>query len=477
MGPHGHVSRWNDRFLGASSPSAPAPPSAAGAPGRPEARLARASDAGSGRRAPASVPTQLARLYRMGWLGQAGYRAYLAGWAAAQGELRHLAGLRRSELGAVVANLSAIAAAGELIPSRLPALFLTLERNRQWWSAGPLLGQWQRVEFAGSQLVWEYYPGQGIELQVLASFAKANGLYSAGPSHYPQLRELLDELIPLAVRRAGGLAWEYYFQFDGGSPPWVSAMAQGTALQALARAAAAFGPDPYLGLADQALAMFAVAPPAGVRVATPIGARYLQYSFAPHTDIINAFLQSLIGLYAYAQASGDAEAERLFAAGNAQAEAELPAFDTGAWSLYQPGVEDSLSYHLLVTGFLQQLCATVHAPVYCTTAQHFQAYLRTPPVVRVETASARARARFGLRFALSKYSEVGVTVARGGREVFATSAGFPYGTDSFSIPPLAAGIYAVTVRASDLAGNTARIVTALKVTPAARRHRARRRSP
>ena len=57
-------------------------------------------------------------------------------------------------------------------------LFQTLSRNVQWWTHGPLLAADQRVEFPGSQLVWEYYPGQGIQLQVLGSFGKANGLYS-----------------------------------------------------------------------------------------------------------------------------------------------------------------------------------------------------------------------------------------------------------------------------------------------------------
>ena len=58
-------------------------------------------------------------------------------------------------------------------PSRLPVLFQTLDRNRQWWTTGPLLSSGQRVEFTGSELVWEYYPGQGIQLQVLGTFGKA----------------------------------------------------------------------------------------------------------------------------------------------------------------------------------------------------------------------------------------------------------------------------------------------------------------
>ena len=58
---------------------------------------------------------------------------------------------------------------------------MTVDANRQWWTTGPLLSSGQRVEFAGSQLVWEYYPGQGIQLQVLGTFGKADGLYTGGP--------------------------------------------------------------------------------------------------------------------------------------------------------------------------------------------------------------------------------------------------------------------------------------------------------
>jgi hypothetical protein len=468
----GRVQRRNDPFLAIASPT-PAPAHPRRAPSRsarPRAVAARAP--GRKRRVkPRTVPSELTRLYRAGQLDFTDYGRYRASWAAAGAAARRLRGPRAVELKAVIANLQGMAAARALTPSRLPALFLTLDRNRQWWTTGPLLSSGQRVEFAGSNLVWEYYPGQGIELQVLATFGKADGLYTAGPADYSQLRALLDEMIPLAARRAGGLAWEYYFHFDGGSPPWVSAMAQGTGLEALSRAAQAFGAtsgpsgstETYLQIAQQALPLFTVAPPAGVRVATPAGARYLQYSFAPGTDIINAFLQSLIGLYDYARLSASPQASQLFAAGNAQAQAELPRFDTGAWSLYQPGVEDDLSYHQLVTGFLDQLCQRVGARVYCATAQHFHAYLKTPPTVRLLTTVATGKRRFSLRFALSKYSHVGIVITRGQHTALSTSAYFGYGLDAFAIPALHPGSYQVVLAATDLPGNFTRIVGSLRV--------------
>ena len=395
----------------------------------------------------------------------ANYRAYMASVRSAVAATKHLRGTRKSELAAVIDNLKAIAAAHELTASRLPALFLTLDRNRQWWSSGPLLSPAQRVEFTGSQVVWEYYSGQGIELTMLGNFGKADGLYTAGPSQYQKMIGLLGELIPLAAIRGGAPTWEYYFNFDGGVPPWTSAMSQGTALEALARASEALhqqpGNSPYLSLAHRALGPFTMRPPVGVAVKTARGRRYVQYSFAPSpsVDVINGFLQSLIGLYDYARVSGDQQAQALFAAGNAEAQAEVPHFDTGAWSLYQPGQEDSLSYHELVTGFLQQLCQRTQAAVYCTTAQHFAAYLKTPPVLTLLTNHLPLRTPTSVSFRLSKISRVGIVVVGSGGTVLSTSANFPYGVHSFSVPALPrAGQYTVRLTATDLAGNFKRIV-------------------
>ncbi len=473
--PSGRATVRNDPFLTVPAIT-PAPLRSAFAPTAAHRAISAAAPRRSARhkrRTPQrTVSTELARLYHAGAITQAQYAGYRVSWNSALSTMRRLHGTRASELGGVTQNLQGIAAGGLLTPSRLPALFLTLERNQQYWTTGPLLSYGQRVEFSGSQLVWEYYPGQGIELTVLGSFAKADGLYAAGPSEYPAMQALLGELIPLAARRGGGLTWEYYFRFDGGKPPWTSAMSQGTALEALTRGYEALQPgaEPqdvdYLGLAHQALPIFSRQPGLGVGVPTPLGKRYVQYSFAPSrgVEVINAFLQSLIGLYDYAQVSGDPQAASLFAAGDAEAQAELPQFNTGAWSLYQPGQEDTLSYHQLVIGFLQQLCSRTGAPVYCTTATSFQTDLTTPPALSLLTVRARVHERISFRFGLSKISHVGIEVLRGSQIVFATSAYFPYGVHSFAVPALGhTGHYTIHLAATDLAGNFSRIIGSLQV--------------
>jgi len=310
--------------------------------------------AGAAAKAGLTFPQALAALGQKGELPATLAASDRGTWIAARVAFKRLRGTRQAELGAVLANLTAIARAGELTPSRVPELLLTLERNREWWTTGPLLAPDQRVGFPGSALVWEYYPGQGIEIQWLGTFGAANGLYDE--RSYPALTALLNQAVGLAAIRGGGIAWEYDFSFDGGAPPWVSAITEGTAVQAFGLSGAALGNAGWLADAHRALGIFTVAAPTGVRSATPAGARYLIYSFAPHEYVINAFIQSLVGLFDLAS-TGDPLAASLFRAGNAQARIDLPGFNTGGWSRYDQYSDSSLSYHELLTGFLALLCA------------------------------------------------------------------------------------------------------------------------
>ena len=75
--------------------------------------------------------------------------------------------------------------------------------------------------------------------------------------------------MPLATERAGGLAWEYLFPFDGQEPPWVSSLAQGTGLQAMARSATRLERQAEIfPIALRGLGIFQTPPPQGVRVAS-----------------------------------------------------------------------------------------------------------------------------------------------------------------------------------------------------------------
>jgi hypothetical protein len=306
------------------------------------------------RRGP-SVSAALLSLERSGAITEAAYGQYTSTYTAARRSLKRLSGTRRTELGAVIANVQQIAAAGEFTPTRLPALFLTLERNRQWWTTEPLLSNGERVSFPPSRLVWEYYAGQGIEIQWLGTFGEGNGYYLSGHEN-ANLRQLVSEVIPLATKRAGGIAWEYMFQFDGGLPPWTSGLSQGTALQVFARAWSRFKEPADLTAAQQALGIFEAPPPTGVRVKTAAGAEYAEYTYAPSDRILNGFIQADVGLYDYTSITKDPLGLALFEAGDAEARVEVPHYDTGAWSLYDQFGESNLNYHELLTEFLAHLC-------------------------------------------------------------------------------------------------------------------------
>ncbi len=267
-----------------------------------------------------TVSRALQMLLSAGSIAQTAYNQYFNAYVAAKHSLGKLKGTRHEELGAVLENLQQMAAAGALIPSRLPVLFLTLERNRQWWTTEPLLASDERVSFPESKLIWEHYPGQGIEIQWLATFGEGNGYFLSGHEN-ANLRQLVSEMLPLATQRAGGIAWEYMFHFDGGSPPWTSGLSQGTALQVLARAYQRFKEPADLAAAQQALGIFQTPPPQGVRVQTPAGALYAEYTYAPSDRILNGFIQSLVGLYDYTSITKDPLGQTLFEAGDAEARA------------------------------------------------------------------------------------------------------------------------------------------------------------
>jgi hypothetical protein len=453
-----------------------------------------------------TVTAALAGLLHGATISEADYHQYYAAYVAAKSSLGKLTGTREQELGAVLANVQAIAKAGEFIPSRLPALFLTLERNRQWWTTEPLLGDDERVSLPGSRIVWEHYPGEGIEIQWLATFGEANGYYLSGHEN-ANLHQLLAEVIPLATQRAGGIAWEYMFPFDGGAPPWTSGLSQGTALQVLARAWSRYKEQADLTAAQQALGIFETAPPEGVRVKTAAGAMYAEYTYAPSDRILNGFIQALVGLYDYTAITKDPIGLALFEAGDAEARAIVPLYNTGAWSMYDQFGESDLNYHELLTEFLQHLCertgkgeplvsasrptsttpatttsttttsttttssgtggasassahaaqATSQIPgdqIYCTAAQSFTADLHTPPAISLISKKLAGGARAGLQLSLSKISTVSMTVRQGSKVVWTNSATVERGKPRLLwVTPSKGGTFTVELTARDLAGN------------------------
>jgi hypothetical protein len=406
-----------------------------------------------------TVIGELKKLRAAGAIDETAYAERRSAYEDAKRAVKRLDGTRKVELRAVVVTLEDIAARGQLTPSRLSPLFLTLERNREWWTTGPLLAPGRRVGFSGSQIVWQYYPRAGLQIQVLGTFGKVNALWSSRQT--TALGQAVDELLPLAAERAGGLAWEYYFPYRAGRAPWVSSLAQGTALQALARAATRLHREAEVfPVTSRGLSLFERAAPEGVRVPAGAGVHYAQYSFEPGLRILNGFVQSLVGLYDYGRLAADERAKALFASGEARAREEVPTYDTGAWSLYSRGTvthESDLGYHTLLRDFLESLCNRTDLETYCGAEDRFTSYLSTPPVVELVSQRLRGGAYGKLKMSLDKISGVTLRITRGEKLVHTRYVGSlargPH-TLGWQVPRRP-GTYTVTLAARDPAGNPA----------------------
>jgi hypothetical protein len=396
--------------------------------------------------------------------------AYKATYTKARSVVRHLPASRKRELRGAMSVVEGLVKRDALPAARMPAAFTQLERNVEWWTAhGPpassaATGGLPRVTFPGDPIVLQWYPGQGLAIQWLATFGKANALWQA--QRTDELRLLLDRAIALAGRRGNGLlSWEYLLAFGGGRAPWVSSIAQGTGIQAFTRGAQLLGNPAYLDVARQALGLFETPPPTGIAVDADGGRHYLLSSFAPRMRVLNAFLQSLVGVLDLAQATGDPGAQTVYNLGNIAAQHELPRFDTGAWSLYaQDGAESTLNYHELVTGFLGSLCTRTANPAYCAAQTRFTAYLHQPPRVAISFGGPRRpRRTMTVRVALSKVSTVALRVRRGSRVILARDLTLRRGTHGFTLKPSRRGTLTVDVEARDLAGNAASVGRTVRV--------------
>src|SRR3954467_192848 len=363
--------------------------------------------------APDPVLRALQRAEATGALPPAQGAVYRQTLANARSVRDRQSGVRRREMASALTIAGRIAKRGDLTAARMPVVFLTLERNAEWWAAHgppapgspgengargrqckplPARARAARVSFPGSELVFQYYRGLGLQLQMNGTWGKANALLGCtNPLFVARGAALVNELLPLGVLRSGVLAWEYEFPIFGGRPPWISALSQATAVRALTRAAAKLGrPDP-LPIAGAAAGAFAFPPPAGVRVALGRGmAWYVLYSFLPRQRVLNAHLNAVAALFDFAQASGDPHTKAAYDAGLLAAHRRIRAFDTGAWSKYSnPGALADLNYHVLNTTLAGEVCKRSGDRPVCRAADSFTRELerRCPRADAIEEAA------------------------------------------------------------------------------------------
>jgi D-glucuronyl C5-epimerase C-terminus len=434
-----------------------------------------------------TLRSALRRARMAGHIGAAEHARMLTVVDRARRAVRKLRGLRRTELVSVLGAAEALAADGRLAASRLRQVVLTLHRNIDVFANGSLPAVSQRMSFGADPLVFQYFPGRGMQLHPLATFGAANALavpclrererrdrarlrvaasrglarrlgvergqwklrrprFRPAACRQHALRRTLDRLAAVAVRRGGFAAWEYAFSFGPGGPFWISAMTQGTAVQALARGGLALGEPRYLELAEQALGAFDAAPPTGVGMP---GARYAMYSQQPTLEVFNGFLQAVIGLHDHAQLTGSTRSRRLYRRAEGVARGWIGAVDTGAWSLYsRGGREATLHYHRLARLFLDRLCERTRRAAYCRAEARFRRYESEPPRLRLGVPSRpRAQEPATLAITLSKVSTVVVRAGRWRRVLQ-----LPRGTHRVTWTPAERGAQRITATATGPGG-------------------------
>jgi hypothetical protein len=360
---------------------------------------------------------------------------------------RRLPNPRAAHLEAVIGDVAAQAPRYD-VPRAL-TLFTMLDLNtRHLGSRVPPPPGTDVVDADG--VVYRSWSGRGLQFHPLGNFVKLDALVTSRRTE--EALRLAQALAARGVPAEGGLVWEYYFPFGGGTPPWTSGMAQAVAAQAFARAGL---------LPEAALAYRSIEPSLLMRVD---GREWIRIYAFNRLTVLNAQLQTVLSLRDYAQLAEDPAAADLALRLEEATAALLPAFDTGAWSLYAlRGAEASLLYHNYVVSLLKRLAARSQDPFWRAAATRFERYTKEPvaitPVTRAFPAlypvprdGFRDELRVELR--LSKLSTVTLEVAGRRHSVWLTRGLRTIVWRPDGVPP---GAHAVRVRAVDPAGNVGEV--------------------
>jgi hypothetical protein len=307
---------------------------------------------------------------RQGWIKGVDANAYRSDVYLAQQAITKLPPLRARIVQAQLGQVAAMS--GSYISPRALALFSQLRENVDYMSTNPIPAG--TVDVTGDDgIVYRWFPGKGLELHPLADFGALNNLAAAHDLYGAQ--QLAYALVNRAIPRGARLLWEYTFQYGAGRPPWASGLAQVVAAQALARASVLLNDSSLLAAARKAF----LAVPGKLDLQLSTGPWIMLYGF-DREIVLNAQLQAILSLNEYASASGDTSAQQLADAMDVAAQAMLPRFDTGDWSLYELGGRyASRSYQTYVTTLLGKLSKSTKDPFWQQASARFVNYTYQPP--------------------------------------------------------------------------------------------------
>ncbi len=376
------------------------------------------------------------RAVQSGWIDNATASRSRAAIDRAARLIRRLPSERADPIDVALSEIAAMS--GRLTRPRALALTGQLKANNDWFARRGVPKAHTDIKDADG-LVYRFFAGRCFEFHPLAEFVELNARVWA--KDVRGTRRLADALAARGSHQYGGVAWEYYFDYGGGSAPWLSGMAQAVAAMGFTRAADLV-PDSASKYVASARAAYRVIP---ARLVTNVSAGpwVRLYSF-DSTVVLNAQLQTIYSLKTYAARARDTRADALATRMQTTAITMLPRFDTGYWSYYSLGGNLSpLEYQKYVVDLLNSL-STADAR-FADAAKRFGAYLRQPPAFRLEQGPLGA-----LRFWLSKPATVTAYSAAGPTQRYSMHDGWH--TIGWA-EPNGPGIYPIHVNAVDWAGN------------------------
>lgn len=210
----------------------------------------------------------------------------------------------------------------------------------------------------------------------------------------------VDKLV--AMQRQDG-AFPYDFEYDyylvrlPYRKGWVSGMAQGLGMSALARAYSVTKAQRYLDAGNEALEFLQVRHPYGPATdmsdLDPSLSDYIffqEYMAEPHAYTLNGYMFTLLGLYDWSRIAHSERAEELFESGIRTLEKILPYYDLGTFSSYDLGyithagkpyqVERrphfAARYHAVHIELLQVLSGLTGSDVLARFRDRWAAYVR-----------------------------------------------------------------------------------------------------
>lgn len=279
------------------------------------------------------------------------------------------------ELRAVVNSAIRISRQRGFDPATAAVVFREVDANVSYLSSRSRYpGSGTRVRIDG--VVYERYTNQGLRIQPLGTYWSILEP-GAGVAADGGIGPALEKAHAIAVPRGESLTLPYLFTWMGRQPTWRSAMAEGVAAAAAVRTWERSDDERYL---DWAVGFGNAAASLGIPVGE--GRWYPLYAFAPGYRVLNGHVQTVLGLGALADATGDEEFVDAFERGVVATKASLRRYDTGGWARYAPGQDAPIKYMRLQITQMKQLGALTGDETFTRQGERWEADLRRPPVVK-----------------------------------------------------------------------------------------------